>query len=239
MKRAMIMMILYFLFTAWSLGQEVQHEKHKPKFYISVSRGYNKYEIFYKNNSALPPTTLYFGPWQLVAALNVNNRLFIESSLLRHTEYSRSSAMGISTNGIPMAEYLTSSLKATGFPLMIRYALRKDDNKRLQVDILSNIVFVKHKADSEFKRIEGSDTVGYYYVQGSSFNVYAMVGVSGRYLVYKNLEIIGQIGFNHVLKSVPAEVHTAVIGNRTGLTGNHTIGLRYKFDFKFGKNDKL
>lgn len=95
--------------------------------------------------------------------------------------------------------------------------------------------YVKKDVENEEKRTVAGQITNYRYIEGQGSNLYAMAGVGGRFLLGRHLEIVGDYGFNRILKNVDGDTHMQLIGNRTGLTRNRSIGLRYRFNFKINK----
>ncbi|MFD2785417.1 outer membrane beta-barrel protein [Hymenobacter rubripertinctus] len=230
-----ILIVIMTLVSICSRAQDSGDSKLLHKYHLTVSRGYSVYEVFYDSRSGIQPSVISFGPWQLGVGVNVSNRLSMETGLLYSKQHSESIAQGTGLNGMPIAERLKSNSQAIGMPIKFRYAIRRNAKSRFQADVIGSISFVRQQADSEFTRTEGVDVLDYYYKQGESSDFYVTAGLSGRYLLWKHLEIVGELSFNHILKDLPSEVHTNVIGNPTGLTENHKIGLRYNFNFKLPK----
>ncbi|WP_426490768.1 hypothetical protein [Hymenobacter sp. 102] len=233
-KYFQIILLLVCCFNSKAQNFKPKTASYKPRFYLGITRGYSKHEIFYKEN-IVQPGTFYFGPWQLVGGFTIHDKLAVETILLIHKESSRSRAEGISLDGLPMAEYLNSNAKGFAIPVKFKYVVRKNNISPFQIDIIGGVILVRQQADSEFTKVKNQQIVDYYYIEGVSSNMYATFGISGRYLLWNRLELVAESGFNRILKNVPAEVHRNIIGNPSGLTGNHNIGVRYRFDLKFSK----
>ncbi|QNH63361.1 outer membrane beta-barrel protein [Hymenobacter sediminicola] len=227
---------IILLAAAISHAQVVPKPPVRYKFYVAGAHGYTKHEIFYKSPSVYPNSTT-IGPWKPTVGVNFNERFSIEISRWRDIEDNeyKMSASGTKLDGTPVREYTGSYSYSRGIPLTGRYAFTRSTSNRLKLEVIGGISYVTTKASLEERRIEGEEEVSYEFVSAQSSNLYVSAGLGGRFQLGKHLEIVGDYGFNRILRNVDGATHRQIIGNPTGLTRNRSIGLRYRFNFKINK----
>lgn len=206
------------------------------RFYITSSRGPNKYEVFYQGALVPWPSEVTFSPWKPTVGVFIAPRLALETSWLRYRDTHRGGGYGTTVSGAPSSLDTYEKVDSWAIPLTARYTITRNTKRRLQVEVLAGLSYVKKSIKNEHKEMVNGEITNCRYIEGSGSNLYGMAGIGGRFQLIRHLEIVGDYGFNRVIKNVDPDVHLQLIGNRSGLTRNRSIGIRYRFNFKVNKN---
>ncbi|WP_139252198.1 outer membrane beta-barrel protein [Hymenobacter psychrotolerans] len=223
------------LITSALKGLAQSREANRLLFYIAGSRGVSKHVMTYNGTLGATPGHMSFGLWRPTVGFFVSPRLAIEYSWLRKREYFEQIGRGVRADGKPITGVVRDENRAWAIPITLRYRIRPRENQRFQLEALVGLSYVSQSVASESYRTDDEEILDYWYLKAKGRNFYVMAGIAGRFALGKHLEVVGDYGFNRMLKNMDGGVSQQVIGNSTGLTRNRSIGLRYRFNFKINK----